>query len=170
MGGMNGTDLGDGIVALLPRLRRFAIALCRNADVADDLVQSTCERALASAGSEPVLALDAFLFRILRNLWYDRLRRRKVRGEEVEFEDRFDPVTLHRGAPAERQLMLKQVAAAIEALPDDQRELMLLVCVEEVSYRDAADILGLPIGTVMSRLSRARRKVAEATGHSAGDL
>jgi RNA polymerase sigma-70 factor (ECF subfamily) len=164
-------DIGQSLVALLPRLRRFAIGLSRSADVADDLVQGACERVLAAAaGLPPDTRLDAFLYRTIRNLWVDRIRRRQTRGEEIDVDDAVDLVAMHGGASAERRMLLSSVADAIAALPDDQREVLLLVCVEEASYREASDILGVPIGTVMSRLARARRRIAEATGASAADL
>lgn len=165
------SDIGPRLVDLLPRLRRFAIALCRSRETADDLVQDACARALAA--EEPMTAdmnVEAWMFRILRNLWYDRLRRAKVRGEEIEIGDREDLPGLAAEPEAERRLVLERVARAIDALPDEQREIVLLVCVEDTSYRDAAEILGLPLGTVMSRLARARRKLAEATGLDPADL
>ncbi len=168
-GGMK-TDLGHRLVALLPRLRRFAIGLCRSADVADDLVQSACERALASDEAGSAENLEALMFRIARNLWYDRLRRRRTRGDEVDVEDAIDLVALNGEATAERRLVLGRVAEAVDRLPPEQRELLLLVCVEEMSYREAAEVLDLPIGTVMSRLARARRRIAEATGIAGADL
>lgn len=159
------------LIDLLPRLRRFALSLSRTPDIADDLVQEACERALDSAAAgDDIQNFEAFLFRIVRNLWYDRLRRRRVRGEEVDVQDHPDLLADHGGLPAERRMLLSKVAAEMERLPDDQRELMLLVCVEEMSYRDAADVLGIPIGTVMSRLSRARRRIIEATGLTGADL
>lgn len=165
------SDIGPRLVDLLPRLRRFAIALCRSRETADDLVQDACARALAA--EEPMtvdMNVEAWMFRILRNLWYDRLRRAKVRGEEIEIGDREDLPGLTAEPEAERRLVLERVARAIDALPDEQREIVLLVCVEDTSYRDAAEILGLPLGTVMSRLARARRKLAEATGLDPADL
>lgn len=164
-------EIGPLLIEMLPRLRRFAISLSRSHDIADDLVQSACERALAARRSLTAdMSFDAWMFRILRNLWIDRLRRKRTRGEEMELSERRDIPDPFAGTNAERHILLSQVAVAIDALPDDQRELLLLVCVEEVSYRDAADILGLPIGTVMSRLARARRHLAETTGLAKSDL
>jgi RNA polymerase sigma-70 factor, ECF subfamily len=164
-------DLGHRLIELLPRLRRLALALSRSADIADDLVQSACERALAVEDRwTPVLNLEALMFRIVRNLWYDRLRRQRVRGHEVDIEGQVDLVALHADAAPERRLVLSRVAEAIDLLPDDQRDLLILVCVEDVSYRDAAEILELPIGTVMSRLARARRRISDVTGLTGADL
>jgi RNA polymerase sigma-70 factor (ECF subfamily) len=154
------TDIGYDLVATLPRLRRFARAICGSADIADDLVQATCARALAAADSwQPGTRLDAWLFRILRNLWIDRLRRSRVEGTQVDVDDRRDLVG-DRGEPAmHARLTLDRVRKAIAALPDDQREVLVLVCVEEKSYIETADILGIPMGTVMSRLARARKRL-----------
>jgi RNA polymerase sigma-70 factor (ECF subfamily) len=165
------SDIGSDLIDLLPRIRRFAIGLCRSPDMADDLVQAACERVLtASATAEPIDSLEPFLFRVLRNLWYDRLRRKRTRGEEVDANDAVDLVALHADTTPERRLLLARVVELVDALPADQRDLLLLVCVEDVSYRDAAEILGIPIGTVMSRLARARRRIADATGLTGADL
>jgi len=156
-------DLGEEIVALLPRLRRFALALCRSPEEADDLVQATCERGLAAAHRfTPGTRADMWLFRILRNLWLDRLRRRSTRGVEVEIDAAFDLAAPGAAGLGEDRRYLAEVAARIRTLPPEQRDVLLLVCVEEFTYREAAEILDVPIGTVMSRLARARRKIATA--------
>jgi RNA polymerase sigma-70 factor (ECF subfamily) len=163
------TAVGPLLIEALPRLRRYAISLTRMADVADDLVQGACERALATAATlDDRMRFDAWMFRIVRNLWYDRLRRLRVRGEELDVTVRDDLVAIEGEAVPERRLLLRKAATAIDRLPEEQRELMLLVCVEELSYRDAAAVLDLPIGTVMSRLARARRRVAEEVGVESG--
>jgi RNA polymerase sigma-70 factor (ECF subfamily) len=163
------TAIGPLLIEALPRLRRYAISLARAADVADDLVQGACERALSTAATlDDRLRFDAWMFRIVRNLWYDRLRRLRVRGEELDVTVRDDLVAIEGEAVPERRLLLRKAATAIDRLPEEQRELMLLVCVEELSYRDAAAVLDLPIGTVMSRLARARRRVAEEVGVESG--
>jgi len=165
------TTIGPDLIALLPRLRRYAVALCRTADVADELVQTACERALAGvAGLRAELPFEAWMFRIVRNLWYDRLRRLRTRGEELDITARDDLVAIDGERDPERRLLLRRVLLAIDGLPEEQRELMLLVCVEDVSYRDAATTLGLPIGTVMSRLARARKKIADELGIESGRL
>jgi RNA polymerase sigma-70 factor (ECF subfamily) len=157
------------LIDALPRLRRYALSLSRVADVADDLVQTACERALANATTlEDDGRFDAWMFRIVRNLWFDRLRRQRTRGEEIDVTVRDDLVAVEGEKLPERRDLLRKAAAAIDRLPDDQRELMLLVCVEGLSYRDAADVLELPVGTVMSRLARARRRVADELGIESG--
>jgi RNA polymerase sigma-70 factor, ECF subfamily len=156
--------IGQDLVALLPRLRRFALVLCRSPSLADDLVQGACERALANAESwTPGTRFDAWLFRILRNHWIDHLRRLKAEGMTED-------VTTHRqlmGDPGEGPLLSKlaltEVQRAIEQLPHEQREVLVLVCVEDLAYREAAEVLGVPLGTVMSRLARARKRLVELT-------
>lgn len=165
------TAIGQSITDLLPRLRRYAVALCRAGDVADELVQTACERALAgAAGLRKELPFDAWMFRIVRNLWYDRLRRLRTRGEEIDVTAREDLVAVDGERDPERRLLLRRVLEAIDRLPEEQRELILLVCVEDVSYRDASSALDIPIGTVMSRLARARKRIADELGIESGKL
>ena len=156
-----GSDVRNQIIVLLPRLRRFARALSGSADEADDLVQGACERALRSIDSwQPDSRLDSWMFRILRNLWIDQVRRRKA--ERIA-----DPPDADLEVPGEdgrrtveSRLELAQVRGAIATLPEQQREVLALVCIEDLSYRDAAAVLDVPIGTVMSRLARARQALA----------
>jgi RNA polymerase sigma-70 factor (ECF subfamily) len=145
------------LVALVPRMRRFAYALCGSTDLGDDLVQAACERALKNAGAfQPGSRMDSWMFRIIQNLWLDDRRRRKVRGTQV------DPETLalsDHGAgarQAEDRATLDKVRATVDSLPDDLRLVLALVALEGRSYREVAEALEIPIGTVMSRLSRAR--------------
>lgn len=153
------------LIAFLPNLRRFAMSLCGARDVADDLVQAACERALANADRfEPGTRFDAWMFRILRNLWIDQVRRRKTAGIEEDIAERQDIAGVSGERVVEASMTLKSVAEAIAGLPDEQREVLLLVCIEDLSYREAADVLDIPIGTVMSRLARARKNLAAAAG------
>ncbi|GLU31136.1 sigma-70 family RNA polymerase sigma factor [Trinickia caryophylli] len=142
------------VIARLGQLRRFARALTGDPSWADDLVQDTAERALVRhsafrAGSN----LRAWLFTILRNLYIDQLRARR----EFAVDDESAP---WRSLEAPRSevdgLVLRDVQHALYHLPTEQREVLLLVCVEELTYQEASTVLGVPIGTVMSRLSRAR--------------
>ena len=164
------TAIGPLLIEALPRLRRYALSLSRMSDVADELVQGACERALASAALDDEMRFDAWMFRIVRNLWYDRLRRLRTRGEELDVTARDDLVAVEGEAVPERRMLLRRASQAIDRLPDEQREVLLLVCVEELSYRDAAEVLDLPIGTVMSRLARARKRVAEDIGVETGKI
>ncbi len=148
------------LVALVPRLRRFAYALTGSTDTGDDLVQAACERALKNAAQfEPGTRMDSWMFRIVQNLWLDDKRRRRVRGTQIDP----DAVVLSdegQGArQAEDRLMLASVRARVDALPDDLRLVLVLVALEGRSYREASESLGIPIGTVMSRLSRARAQL-----------
>ena len=151
------------LVALLPRLRRFAYGLTGSIEEGDDLVQTACERALAAAGRfERGTRLDSWLYRILQNAWIDGVRRRR-RGDVG-----LDPRELDAypggdaAAEAEARLTLMDVRRAVAELAPEQRAVLILVSVEGVAYREAAEILGLPIGTVMSRLGRARLALGRA--------
>jgi RNA polymerase sigma-70 factor (ECF subfamily) len=158
--------LKQQIVELLPRLRAFALALARSAEAADDLVQGTCERALRGlAGYRPDSRLDSWLFRILHNLWIDGHRRRRP---QVDLDEPGLEALLggeDGRTTTEARSSLAATARAIESLPEEQRAVLALVCVEDLSYRETAEVLGIPIGTVMSRLSRARRSLAAALRH-----
>lgn len=151
------------MIQLLPRLRAFARSLTRAQDSADDLVQVTCEKALRNLGSfAPGTRLDAWLFRIMRNAWIDQVR---VRRETVAIDGGEDGIEIageDGREVAENRLELVAVRRAIDSLPEEQRSVMLLVCVEGLRYREAAGALGIPEGTVMSRLSRARLALAAA--------
>jgi RNA polymerase sigma-70 factor (ECF subfamily) len=165
---MTESSVEDQLVAFLPNLRRFAISLCRSREIADDLVQTACERALANAASfQQGTRFDAWMFRILRNLWIDEVRKKKTAGPQEDIEAQVDLAGASGEREAEARLTLKSVAEAIDELSEEQREVLLLVCVEELSYKEAADVLGVPIGTIMSRLALARRNLAEAAGISA---
>lgn len=157
-------DVRRQIVALLPRLRRFSYALTGNADRGDDLVQETCVRALSKLDQwQTDTRLDSWLYRIAQNIWFDRIRALKVRGTSVDIDDVVDLAGDDGRTVTESRLTLNVVSAAIDRLPPDQKILIVLVCVDGLSYKDAADVLGIPIGTVMSRLARARRTLHEAT-------
>jgi RNA polymerase sigma-70 factor, ECF subfamily len=156
--------IGQELVALLPRLRRFALVLCRSQPLADDLVQGACERALANAGSwTPGTKFDAWMFRILRNYWIDHLRRMRTEGMMEDISMQTQLVGDAGEGPILSRLVLSEVQRAIDRLPQEQREVLVLVCAEDLSYREAAEILDVPIGTVMSRLARARRRLMEMT-------
>lgn len=163
-------DFGDALVAALPQMRRYALAVTRQADLADELVQDACERALASGGPGTAQTpLLPWLFTIIRNRWIDRQRRSKTEGITSDIDSHVDLVGAQgEDDRVEARLGLERVQAAIERLQPEQRELLLLVCVEQLSYREAAAVTGVPIGTVMSRLARARMRVAEWAGLTPG--
>jgi RNA polymerase sigma-70 factor (ECF subfamily) len=150
----------EELVALLPRLRRFARALCHDVDTADDLVQAACERALNAAASfAPGTRLDSWMCRILQNLWIDRCRSAASRGPHVDLDAALELQGADGRRDTEAQLMLARVRLAIAELPEEQRLVLALVSIEGLSYRDAAEQIGVPIGTVMSRLARARARL-----------
>jgi RNA polymerase sigma-70 factor (ECF subfamily) len=151
-------DTPRQIVALLPRLRRFGYGLTGSLDEGDDLVQAACERALEHLGQwQAGTRLDSWMFRIMQTIWIDRMRARKRHGE-VQDPDLLAAVEGDDGRRiAESRITLKAVRAAIGRLPDEQRAVLMLVAIDGMSYKEAAATLGIPIGTVMSRLARARR-------------
>ena len=158
----------DELTQLLPRLRRFAHALSRNAADADDLAQMTVERALRSRGQwQPGTRLDSWAYRIMRNLWIDTVR---SRGRRERFEA--PPEEAERVGEDPRDAMdssleLQRAMAAMQRLPDEQREVVALILVEGFGYREAAEMLDLPIGTVSSRLVRGRTALLEMLGGAA---
>jgi RNA polymerase sigma-70 factor (ECF subfamily) len=156
-------DIRDRMVELLPRLRRFAYALTGSLDKADDLVQDTCARALANADQWQVgTRLDSWMYRIAQNIWFDRMRSQKVRGEVVDVDTALQLTGSDGRDVTESRLTLQVVAKSISKLPSDQQLVIAHVCIDGLSYKDAADALGIPIGTVMSRLARARKALHEA--------
>lgn len=157
------------MVALLPRLRRFAYGLTGSLDVGDDLVQSACERGLSRLHLwEPGTRLDSWMFRILQNLWFDDLRAGR-RREVATSNDALDNLP---GGDSEAELAVRLdlgvLRGHIARLPPEQRVVLLLVSVEGLSYKEAAAILDVPLGTVMSRLARARLSLGRTLGPDAG--
>jgi len=148
------------MVEILPRLRRFAVALTGDLDQGDDLVQETCMRALSRVDQwQPGTRLDSWMYRIAQNLWLDRMRARRVRGVQVDIEAAEMLAGPNGRNVVESRLTLAAVGQAMTYLPDDQRVLIALVCIDGLSYKEAAEITQTPIGTVMSRLARARREL-----------
>jgi len=148
------------LVELMPRLRRFALVMTGDLDQADDLVQETCMRALARVAQwQPGTRLDSWMYRIAQNIWLDRMRARKVRGVSVGVEAAEEMSGSDGRKVVESRQDLAAVSAAMAELPEDQRALVALVCIDGLSYKEAAEITGTPIGTVMSRLARARREL-----------
>jgi RNA polymerase sigma-70 factor (ECF subfamily) len=146
----------DAIVAEIPRLRRYARALTGDPAHADDLVQDTLERALGRFFLFRPGNLRAWLFSIMHNLFINQARARRDglrEGEAVLAEE------LPVRATQEDALEMRDLARCLQALPPEQREVLLLVGLEEMSYEEAARVLGVPLGTVMSRLFRARERL-----------
>ncbi len=156
------TDLRLRIVEFLPRLRRFCHAMTGNRDKGDDLVQETCARALSRLDQwEPGTRLDSWMFRIAQNLWLDQRRAHKVRGNTVDIDEVYDLPGDDGRAVTESRLTLAEVSQGMALLPPDQQAIIVLICVEGLSYKEAAEVLEVPVGTVMSRLARARRALFE---------
>lgn len=157
-------DIRREMVELLPRLRRFAYSLTGSMEEADDMVQTACVKALSRLDQfKPGTRLDSWMFRIIQTTWLDHVRSAPVQRTVL------DPDALDQAVardPIEERTMaraaLEKVRQAMSGLPEDQRILLGLVVVDGLSYRQAAESLGIPIGTVMSRLSRARRRLADA--------
>jgi RNA polymerase sigma-70 factor (ECF subfamily) len=144
----------EQIIALLPRLRRFARTMTRNVHDADDLVQIAVERALLRFEQlRPDSGIAGWMFGIMRNAWIDevraRVRRDRVLASEEAGENIADP-------SADQQVEVLSVQAAMARLPDDQRHAIGLVLIEGLSYKEAAEIMHVPIGTLTSRLARGR--------------
>ncbi|MEL6521939.1 MAG: RNA polymerase sigma factor [Pseudomonadota bacterium] len=148
------------LIQMLPRLRRFAITLTRSATEADDLVQDACATALTKwTYYDPSQPMDRWMFRIVRNQWISETRKRKVRmgqgqvpaDETTELVEEDQSVT---------KLMVREVRAKADALPIELSEPLMLVCAEGYSYREVSELLDVPIGTVMSRIHRARKELS----------
>lgn len=149
----------------LPRLRRFARSLTGNQHDADDLLQSTVERTLTRSMAGDVDVLK-WMFRVCRNLWIDEIRARDVRTKAAARPELWDDPSVAGEDVVIGELSLREVDRAMTELPPEQREVLSLVAVEGFSYREAAEILEVPIGTIMSRLARARGALLRHLGQS----
>ncbi len=175
-------EFADNIAEELNAMWRFALRLTANEADAEDLVQRTCVKALESAASyEDRGRLRSWLFRIEHRIWLNVLRSRQIRNKSSFANSRYsstydDGVNVTQltdqrqdsalmGSP-ESNLNYYQIVSLVESLPEAQRLVVLLVCVEELSYQETADILEIPIGTVMSRLSRGRLTLGKAVRDS----
>ena len=155
-------DVRQQLIALLPRLRRFALGLTGAPADADDLVQAACERALSRLHQwQPDTRLDSWMFRIIKTIWIDQWRSQQAHGEQVELEQAEPLVGSNGRHVTEVGNTLEAVLRAMEQLPDDQRLALILVAVDGLTYEEAATVLEAPVGTIMSRLARARRRLHE---------
>jgi len=149
----------ETVLAAVPSLRAFAISLCGNVDRADDLVQETLLRALANIDSfQPGTNMSAWLFTILRNLFRSEYRKRR---REVEDTDGSYAETLRSQPEQSSRLEFQEFRTALGKLPADQREALILVGASGFSYEEAADICGCAVGTIKSRVNRARTRLAQ---------
>ena len=154
------------LVSLLPRLRRFGRAITRHREDADDLVQIALERALLRRGHlEPGTRMLSWMFKIMNNAWIDEMRSRSRREKIFAPEDAGEHVGI---SPMDDHLNALAVRAAIDRLNDEQRIAVGLVLVEGLPYKEAAEVLGVPIGTVTSRLARAREQLQAMLSEPAG--
>jgi RNA polymerase sigma-70 factor (ECF subfamily) len=160
---MTVVDIKTELVSLLPRLRRFAVGLTGNAEQADELVQAGCLKALERSDQwRPGTSLASWMFRILQTTWIDERRmldRRNTVADTDAIERLPGEDSARRHAARDT---LRDVEREIAALPEEQRAVLLLICVEGLAYKEAAEVLDLPVGTVMSRLARARGRLADA--------
>lgn len=152
-------ELKQQITELVPALRRYAYSLTGSMADADDLLQTTVERLLTRPIPEDT-ALQAWAFRICRNVWIDEHRKRQTREQAVN-----DPLlqeSEHKGDEhMEKQLTLRKVHDAMQNLKDEQREIIGLIAIEGHSYKQVSEAMKIPVGTVMSRLARARAALSK---------
>ncbi len=155
-------DFGAKAIAVIPRLRRYARALTGDAMQADDLVQDTLERALNKSHLwRPGSDLRAWMFTVMHNVFINQVRTRPPEaGNALDAEALDVPA---RSSPVD-MLEVADIDAVIRRLPGEQREVLLLVAIEQLSYGEAARVLDIPVGTVMSRLHRARERVRVMLG------
>ena len=154
------------LVGLLPRLRRFGRALTRHREDADDVVQIALERALNhQAQWEPGTRLDSWMFRIMKNAWIDEVRARRRSSEVVVSEEQIESIGV---ATPDSHFESMAIRAAMQQLGEDQRLAVSLVLVEGMPYKEAAEVLEIPIGTLTSRLARARERLQELLSEDAG--
>jgi len=150
---------------MLPRLRRFARALAGQPADADDIVQIAVERALMRLDQfQPGTRLDAWLLTIVRNAWIDEARARQRRAQVFADAELGERVGAGGEAAAHAKLEANEVRKAMQSLPEEQREAVALVCVDGLAYREAAEVLGVPIGTLTSRLARGREALQRMLG------
>jgi RNA polymerase sigma-70 factor (ECF subfamily) len=151
------------MIAFIPRLSAFALSLTGNADQRDDLVQETCARALAHRNQwQPGSRLDSWMYRIAQNLWLDRKRADRYRGEPIDIDTVGDLADSDGRRVTEGRLVLAEVLRGLAQLSPEHRVLIGLVCVDGMTYKEASEVLDLPVGTVMSRLARARVALHDA--------
>ena len=149
----------EAMLEALPRLRRFARSLTGNRHDADDLLQTTVERVLDRGVPEHVEVVR-WMFKVCKNVWIDELRAHSVRKKAAALPELAQEPVVSGEAVAFGELELREVDRAMATLPDEQRVVVSLVAVEGLTYREAAEVLDTPIGTVMSRLARARAALA----------
>lgn len=157
LNGMSPDKFKSELISLLPRLKRYAITLTRSQPDADDLVQDACMNALRKWEQyDDAQPLDRWLFTILRNQWISEIRKKKVREGQGQIPAE-DALELSTNNNVDDAILVKQVRGKISNLPSELSQPLLLVCAEGYSYLEASKFLNIPIGTVMSRIHRARK-------------
>lgn len=149
------TFMKQELTALMPMIRRFAYSLTGSLHDADDLLQNTIERVLSRDVPEDV-DLTKWVFRVCRNIWIDEYRARKVRQIAAESPELTEEQYVDGDKIIYNQITLNEVNTAMDKLPEDQRSILALIAVQGMSYKEVSETLSIPIGTVMSRLARAR--------------
>lgn len=163
-------EVRSGLEAHLARLWRYALTLSGARDVAEDLVQATCLRAIERAHQfESGSRLDRWLFAILRSIWFNEIRSRRIRAGEGTL-DASEALAFDGAQAMETNISAGEVLRALGRLPQAQREAVLLVYAEGYSYREAAELFGVPIGTIMSRLAAARLALSAASRQPAKEM
>lgn len=166
---MNTGFTSSELEAQIPRMRRYARALTGNREAADDLTQDTLERAWSKRGlwragsADASASLRAWLFAVMHNVFVNHLRRVRA-TESLDADDSAVPEPAAPGNSAESGAAVRDIQSALQRLPDEQRQVVLLVGLEQLSYAETASVLDIPIGTVMSRLSRGRERLRALLG------
>lgn len=160
------------LIALLPRLKRYALTLTRAPGDADDLLQDTCTQALANwKRYDPSQPLDRWAFTIMKNSWFSEQRKRKVRmgTGQTPIDEMYDLSDNHN---ADEHLYANQVGNMVQKLPTELSSTLLLVAKEGYSYKEAAEALDVPVGTIMSRVHRARQMISQVVnrGQERGEM
>ncbi len=156
------SQIQNELIELLPKLRRFAYSLTCDLTNADDLTQASIERAMSRISTwDSSRPLKFWIFKIAKNLWLDQLRAQSLRGITEDINDELVVVKDNEQADMETSQELDEVTKKIQELPRDQHITLVLVAVEGYSYKEAAEMLDVPIGTVMSRVSRARKTLID---------
>lgn len=164
--GQSSSQITADLLAVVPNLRAFAVSLCGNVDHADDLVQETLVKAWTNIDSfAEGTNLRAWLFTILRNIYYSEYRKRR---REIADPDGAFAAKLSTGPAQSGHMDMLDFRAALQQLPDDQREALILIGASGLSYEEAAGICGCAIGTMKSRVNRARNRLAEVLSISSG--
>ena len=161
----------EELVSLLPRLRRYALSLTGSMHDAEDLLHSTVEKALSKTDQfTEGTDLDRWLFRICKNLWFDEWRHRKIRGPSVDPQEIKNEPWMDGESQAQNRIRMNELDEALQKLQENHRVILVLVVIEGYSYKEVSERLDMPIGTVMSRLARARAKLASLLPANKSDL